>query len=371
MNLRTIILLQLATASALGQHAPQNKPLPDGPEALVQSFYTQVVAHHPHGIPEGADWKVFAPYFSEALLHKFDLAKACSVDWDRSNPDPKLKEDMASAFGIFSGQFGSPEPNSFRVQKRLLGRSGSSRVYVELTRPRPPSTYSWIWRVATIVIREEGHLAIDDVIYINDSQYEGTGETKPPSRRLSGYLSAGCNGEYWIGDSLPNQPDTLVRGLYQQVIARKPLNVPWGEDWRVFAPYFSTPLLRRFDTYRACMADWDKQNPNTTDKPPGLIEFDIFSGSSEEADPVAFSIERSETEKNGSTRVFVRLRWQEVKDVEIWRIADVLVQENSRLVLDDVIFLKDPKRPGDVDAPLSKLLVDGCNGPHWVGYRDR
>jgi hypothetical protein len=376
MNLPRIILLPLATTLAFAQPAPPSEltSLPNDPAALVQNLYTQVVARHPHGIPEGADWKTLAPYVSEALLHRFDLAKACSADWDRSNSDPQLEVDRASGFGIFSGEKGSAEPKSFKIQRTVTDKDGPSHVhvYVELTGPDQPPPYRgiWTWRVAAVVIREEGHFAIDDLIYINDNQYAGTGETKPPNRRLSGYLSAGCNGPRWIAHNLPNQPEAFVQGLYQQVVARKPLDIPWGEDWKVFAPYFSNTLLHRFDVYDACMDDWDKQNPNTTDKPPGLIEFDIFSGSSEEADPVAFQIERSETEKDGSVHVLVRLQWHDAKYTEIWRVADILTRENGRLVLDDIIFLRDPKRADDVDTRLSKLLTDGCDGPHWVGYRD-
>lgn len=168
---------------------------------------------------------------------------------------------------------------------------------------------------------------------------------------------------------LPDDPTAFVRSLYTDVVARKPLNVQSGEDWRIFAPYFSKALMHRFDGYSACMADWRKQNLNTTDKPPGLIEYDIFSGSSEEADPVAFHIERSETEKNGSIRVYVRLRWQEGKDKEVWRVAAVLTREDGRFVLDNVIFLKNSTRPDDVDTPLSRLLTDECEGSRWVGYR--
>jgi len=369
--LRCILLLQFTTALALGQPTPRNDPSaqPNRPEELVRSLYTEVVARHPQDIPDGADMKIFAPYLSKTLLHRIDLAKACSSDWDRSNSDPGLKTEMTSRFGIFSGERGTAEPTSFKIQKTLSQKGGSLRVYVKLTRSQPLPRDSWDWRVAALLIRADDHFVIDDVIYINDSEYRGTGEAKPPNRRLSEYLSAGCDGARWIGYSLPDQPVALVRGLYQHVVARKPLNIPWGEDWKIFAPYFSKALLHRFDTYRACMADWDRQNQGSTDKPPGLIEFDIFSGSAEQSDPGSFSVEKTEPQNDGSVRVYVRLRWQKGKDTETWRVADVLSRENGRFVLDEVIFLRDPKQASDVDMPLSKLLSEGCDGPHWVGYR--
>ena len=78
--LRCFLFLQFSTVLALGQTAHHgNSPgLPNQPEALVRSLYRQVVARHPHDIPQGADMKIFAPYLSKALLHKIDIAKACS-----------------------------------------------------------------------------------------------------------------------------------------------------------------------------------------------------------------------------------------------------------------------------------------------------
>ena len=47
--LRCILLLQFATILALGQSARDSKPtsLPNQPEALVRSLYTEVIARHP------------------------------------------------------------------------------------------------------------------------------------------------------------------------------------------------------------------------------------------------------------------------------------------------------------------------------------
>ena len=94
MNLlQCVVLLQVAAVMALGQSAqPSKLPSPfTQPEALVRSLYTEVVARHPHDIPADAEMKIFAPYLSQGLLHKIDLAKTCSADWDRQNPEPRLK----------------------------------------------------------------------------------------------------------------------------------------------------------------------------------------------------------------------------------------------------------------------------------------
>ncbi len=54
---------------------------------------------------------------------------------------------------------------------------------------------------------------------------------------------------------------------------------------------------------------------------------------------------------------------------DTWRVAAVFGPELGRLVLDDVIFLKDENHPDE--ARLSEILTVGCNGTHWGGYRQR
>src|SRR5579863_3847223 len=167
-HLRCVILLhfllQLGTTLALGQTTDQSKSrsLPMQPDALVRSLYTEVVARYPHDIPEGADMKIFAPYLSKALLHRIDLAKECSADWDRQDPEPELKKEMASAYGLFSGHGVEAEPRAFQIGRTRSEKDGSLRVYVNLTWEKPPQR-SWTWRVAAVVMRESGHYVIDDV----------------------------------------------------------------------------------------------------------------------------------------------------------------------------------------------------------------
>lgn len=117
----------------------------------------------------------------------------------------------------------------------------------------------------------------------------------------------------------------------------------------------------------ACFADWRKRSPDPSLKPPvGLIENGLFSGGDEEAQPGSFHIEKTEPGKDGSSRVYVRLTVGDPPDKSlVWDVAAVLVRENGRPVMDDVIYLKDKNNPSDVS--LSKLLSDGCNGPRWVG----
>jgi len=96
---RCVILLQFTTTLALGQLARQSNPpsVPNQPEATVRSLYREVIAHHPIGIPESGDMKIFAPYLSKALLHRIDLARACYDDWIRHHPDSQLEATIRLA----------------------------------------------------------------------------------------------------------------------------------------------------------------------------------------------------------------------------------------------------------------------------------
>ncbi len=165
---------------------------------------------------------------------------------------------------------------------------------------------------------------------------------------------------------LPNQPDALVSSLYEQVVARHPLGIPYGADLKIFAPYLSKALLRRFDLNNACFADWRRRNPDPSLKPPvGLIENGLFSGGNEEAQPQTFHIERAESGKDGSARVYVKLTWADPPNNPLtWNVAAVVVREDDRPVVDDILYLKDGN--GDVESSLSKDLSTGCDGARWV-----
>jgi len=266
---------------------------------------------------------------------------------------------------LFTGIGNSPI--FFQIKKTIPQKDGSLRVYVELTFKQPKYP-PWSKRVAVVMIQENGQFFVDDVIYINDSDWSDHPKDKPADRRLSGYLSAGCDGAHWIGPNLPSEPTALAQGLNQQVVARHPLDIPSGEDWKVFAPYLGQTLMKKIDDYSACMDDQERRFGSPDLKPPGLIEDGIFSGGNEEAEPRSFRVERSEPRKDGSVRVYVRFRWEEPQDKPyFWRVADVFIQEDGRYHLEDVIILKDENHPNE--APLSKLLSYGCNGRRWVGYR--
>jgi len=164
--------------------------------------------------------------------------------------------------------------------------------------------------------------------------------------------------------SPPNTPEALVRSIYNEVVARHPLGVPGGAAFQLFKPYLSRILLDRIDTNIACQDDWSRKHPDPDSKPP-FLEFGLFSGDDLRAEPSSFQIEKVESEKGGSIRVYVKLTRDEPGGTPwSWHVA-VLVQEAGHLVVDDVIYLKD--KPEDVDVRLSEYLAQGCDGPRWVG----
>jgi len=190
-----MLLLLMATPLTVGNSAQHTDGPPQSagsPKMLVRSLYTFVVARHPLGVPDENQMKTLGPCLSNALLHRMDLAVACGDDWYRQHPEPNLKPELGwMELGPFSGDNERASPKSFVVEREEAMKNGSFRVYVKLTRPfpgEPPSS----WRVAAIVVRENGHFVVDDVIYLKD-------EELGREYRLSEYLSAGCDGPRWIG----------------------------------------------------------------------------------------------------------------------------------------------------------------------------
>jgi hypothetical protein len=172
---------------------------------------------------------------------------------------------------------------------------------------------------------------------------------------------------------LPKQPAALVQSLYHQVVLRHPLGLPRGADMNVFNRYLSKSMLHRIEMARACARDWARQDQKRMlmkDQIPekasfGWAESGLFSGSAERTAPDAFLIERSESEKDGSIHVYLKLTLTSPPP-EAWEVAVVLVKEDGRFVVDDVIYLED--KSDSIGMPLSALLSKGCDGSSWVGF---
>jgi len=190
-------IVLLAAAAALSQSAPLIQPLGprDSAEAQIRELYEKVVVRHPYGLLDDNNQRDFSPYLSSALLHKLELARACSQDWFRQNPRNDVKAPFAwSSFGIFSGRDERDSPGSFSIEKAHVEKEGGFRFVVKLM--YMPSDGPGTWHVAVIGAQEHGHFVVDDVIYLKD-------EPGDVERRLSRILSQGCNGPHWVGTGHP------------------------------------------------------------------------------------------------------------------------------------------------------------------------
>lgn len=204
-SLYCIVLLQLTTTLALGQLVPQTKSamVAGEPAAIVRSLYRVVVARHPIGLPWGADRKALAPYLSKDLIRKLDAAQACGADYSRHHPDPNEKPQIEwLELGLFSGANENALPAAFHVENVYPEKDGSFRVHLRLTYRdsyetygRPPTeANTFRWYVDVIVVREDGHFAVDNVIYLKDE-----GDPRDVEPPLSQVLTIGCDGSRWVG----------------------------------------------------------------------------------------------------------------------------------------------------------------------------
>lgn len=192
--LRFVILLQLITALALGQltFSDEAPGVPKQAETVVRRLYTEVMARHPVGVPRGADMKAVAPYLSKSLLRRIELALACENDYYRQHQNTKEKPPIEwLEFGLFTGGNEKVSPSAFDVERTEPEKDGSFRLHLRLTWG-PPSK-PWIWRVVAIVVQEDGHSVVDDVIFPKD---QNSGDVES---RLSETLASGCNGPRWVG----------------------------------------------------------------------------------------------------------------------------------------------------------------------------
>jgi len=117
-------------------------------------------------------------------------------------------------------------------------------------------------------------------------------------------------------------------------------------------------LLHSFDVEDACLDRWRRANPDPNLKPDvGLLEFGVFSGGVDDTEPQAFQIEKVEPGNDGSFRVHVKLTHSEDLYKQTWNVVAVVIIENGRPVVDDVLYLKQNDRD---EARLSAILTQDC-----------
>lgn len=172
-------------------------------------------------------------------------------------------------------------------------------------------------------------------------------------------------------------PDSVVRGLYRQIVARKPLGIPKLADRAALSPFLSKELLRKLDEAQACEDDYLRQHGGEGGKPAFLwLESGIFSGSNERGLPAAAVVERTERQKDGSFYVNVRLTYKESSETYgktpnpantfHWHVAAMVISEGGKFVVNDILFFKD--NSNTIDARMSDSF-QGCDGSRWVGNK--
>ena len=185
----------------------------------------------------------------------------------------------------------------------------------------------------------------------------------------------------YVSPSAPaeHSPDSVVRELYQQVVARRPIGIPKGADKEAITPILSKGLIRRFDAAQSCEDDYRRQHAGEGGKPGfSWLESGLFSGENERGLPSAAALERTEPRKNGSFRVHVRLTYKESFETYgrppdpantfHWDVAAVVISEGGRFVVDDILLFKDDS------TKIASHLADsfsGCDGPRWTADKMR
>jgi hypothetical protein len=172
-----------------------------------------------------------------------------------------------------------------------------------------------------------------------------------------------------------SSPDSVVRELFKQVVARKPLGIPKGADRAALSVYLSKGLLRRLDEAQACEDDYLRQHGSEGGKPAfAWLETGIFSGSDERGIPAAAVVERTQRQEDGSSYVYVRLTYKESSETYgkppnpantfHWDVVAVVTSKSGRFFVNDVLFFKD--NSDTIESRLSDSFP-GCEGSRWVG----
>lgn len=170
----------------------------------VQKVYSEIVAHHPIGIPEETEMAVIRPYLSKRLVEQLQTAEACQDDYNRQHG--AVSETSKPGWlksGLFSGDGSHASPVDALVERKGKENDGSFTVYVDLEpveavvnldHGRRAFHGGYTWQVKATVIREDGRFVVDDVRIFDRFPAEGS------SRLLSDSFS-GCDGSHWTGQA--------------------------------------------------------------------------------------------------------------------------------------------------------------------------
>ena len=168
----------------------------------VQRLYEEVVAHHPVGIPAGAEMAKLRPFLSKRLAEQLQTAQACEEDYFRQHPakDGAPKPAWMRS-GLFTGDGQRVSPIQAVPNRKEPQKDGSFLVYLT-----PVHLYTGHgshcshfagqkaqgWEVVATVVSENGRFVVDDVRMFDSDSTEG------PSHLLSDAF-VGCEGPHWTG----------------------------------------------------------------------------------------------------------------------------------------------------------------------------
>ncbi|HST08872.1 MAG TPA: hypothetical protein VLL05_00740, partial [Terriglobales bacterium] len=99
----------------------------------VQELYSEIVAHHPVGIPTSAEMAVIQPFLSKLLAGQLQTAQACQDDYNRQRSKPKgISKPGWLKSGLFSGEGSHASPVDAVVGRKEKQNDGSFLVSVNL-----------------------------------------------------------------------------------------------------------------------------------------------------------------------------------------------------------------------------------------------
>jgi hypothetical protein len=171
----------------------------------VRQLYEEIVAHHPIGIPSGAEMAAIRPFLSKRLAEQLQTAKACQEDYFQQH---QITEDAPKPtwlkMGIFSGDGKRALPVESYPSLEKRPTNGTFLVDISLSlsdinghKPKSYSRNDW-WVVAVKVISENDQFVVDDVRIFDGLSTDG------PSHLLSESF-AGCDGSHWTGLAVTNK----------------------------------------------------------------------------------------------------------------------------------------------------------------------
>ena len=85
----------------------------------VQKLYEEIVAHHPVGIPPGAETAKLRPFLSKRLAEQLQTAQACQEDYNRQHPTAdRTPRPGWQKSGLFSGGGNHAAPVDALVERK-------------------------------------------------------------------------------------------------------------------------------------------------------------------------------------------------------------------------------------------------------------